>query len=74
MGVLRPGPEPPKSSRVYQSTQHRRERSQYYEAEVHSSEATVQSDDRPSARLDQSINMDVVGRKSMIQYTINATQ
>ena len=79
LGILRPGPEPPKSSRVAgessRRSTHRRKRSRYYEAEVHSSEATVQSDDRPSARLDKQSNlMEAIGRKSMHHYTINPTQ
>lgn len=77
LGILRPGPEPAKSSRLF-DRQHTRKRSQYLEAEVHSSEATVQSDDRPSFRLDKSIEMgmglDASARKSMHLYTANATQ
>ena len=36
---------------------HKRKRSRYYEAEVHSSEATIESDDLPSHRLDRSASL-----------------
>lgn len=45
---------------------HRRKRSQYYEAEVHSSEATVESFELPSTRLERSMTiLDVMGRASI---------
>lgn len=45
---------------------HKRKRSRYYEAEVHSSEADVESEDLPSFRLTDAKDMtDVIGRKSL---------
>ena len=43
-----------KTSARQSSKHHRKKRSQYYEAEVHSSEATVDSFELPSARLERS--------------------
>ena len=40
---------------------------------MHSSEATIESDDRPAQRLDRSVTlMEAVGRKSMHHYSVNA--
>ena len=50
MQVLRPGPVPPISAR----TSHRRKRSRYDEAEIHTTEMTVEEEERPSARLEKS--------------------
>ena len=42
------------------------QRLSYYEAEIRSSEATVESDDLPSTRIERSMTMlDVIGRTSM---------
>ena len=42
------------TSETGRSKSHRRKRSQYYEAEVHTSDASIESDDRPSFRLERS--------------------
>ena len=47
---------------------HRRKRSQYYEAEIHSSEATIQSDELPSARIiNTSAALELRGRRSYLE-------
>ena len=45
---------------------HKRERSQYYEGEVHSSQASIPDDDLPSARLDASPRLEP--KKSLHTY------
>ena len=45
---------------------HKRKRSRYYEAEIHSSEADVESEDLPSYRLTDAKDMaGVIARKSL---------
>ena len=53
-----------------ESKSHRRKRSQYYEAEIHSSQATIEEDDLPSKRLmgHDEILKDTIGRKSLYRY------
>ena len=71
LGILRPAPAPAQTDREGTLPSHRRKRSQYYEAEIHSSEATVESDDRPSQRLQGSVALiESVGKKSMFHKSI----
>ena len=68
--ILLPGPEPARSFRG----EHKRKRSRYYEAEIHSSEATVEEEDLPSQRLARSKTFKdaiVEHRKSAAGYASN---
>ena len=72
---LKPGPAIPVISVADKET-HKRNRSRYYEAEVHSSEATVEEEDLPSARLDKTDRdraQSSPGRKSAISNERNTT-
>ena len=59
LGILRPAPEPLEHSRsnTPKSSVHYKKRSVYEEYEVRSSDASVESDDRASARLDNLSNL-----------------
>ena len=57
------------TSAVSDRKTHKRKRSRYYEAEIHSSEADVESEDLPSYRLTDAKDMtDVIGRKSLDRH------
>ena len=54
------------------SSRHRKKRSRYFEAEIHSSEATVESEDLPSARLERTQTLGfTIGRVSERSKRVN---